>query len=347
MSSVEDAKKYVLSKVVEPALAHPDVSKDSKGKIKRTRQWVRSCREIGNIYDYIARYSGLADENFAEVYKELKKLSLMTIEDLIAPFKAEFLSDLNKRFTLEDLRLRETYSSWDISILSKTYTERQGIYLVHENNALKAILTKVTLEEGVYQNEWLDSDTLKHYMKSRLDHYDENYVVNSAVINSQVPIYVFVKTGKDCVYEGRFYYASKGSDLTQAKWFILKRESSHLGQELLTDFFAMSEEKARAASQLTDDELHKFKLKLSAKPVRKSVAAYVYERNPYVVQIVLRRAKGICELCQQPAPFHRKSDGTPYLEVHHKEQLANGGDDTIENAIAVCPNCHRKEHFGI
>ena len=26
--------------------------------------------------------------------------------------------------------------------------------------------------------------------------------------------------------------------------------------------------------------------------------------------------------------------------------LADGGADTVENAIAVCPNCHRELHYG-
>ena len=37
-------------------------------------------------------------------------------------------------------------------------------------------------------------------------------------------------------------------------------------------------------------------------------------------------------------------DGTHYLEVHHIDQLAKGGADTVENAVALCPNCHRKMH---
>ncbi|MGE8574311.1 MAG: HNH endonuclease signature motif containing protein [Burkholderia contaminans] len=27
-------------------------------------------------------------------------------------------------------------------------------------------------------------------------------------------------------------------------------------------------------------------------------------------------------------------------------QLADGGEDTTENAVAVCPNCHRRAHCG-
>jgi len=65
-----------------------------------------------------------------------------------------------------------------------------------------------------------------------------------------------------------------------------------------------------------------------------------------VIVEVLKRANGICERCKSKAPFIRKKDHTPYLEVHHKVFLANGGEDSIENAIAVCPNCHRELHFG-
>lgn len=80
-------------------------------------------------------------------------------------------------------------------------------------------------------------------------------------------------------------------------------------------------------------------------PQRVVVTAIVYDRNPDVVAEVLDRAGGTCEACKKPAPFQRRSDGTPYLEVHHRIPLASGGEDTIENAVAVCPNCHRRAHF--
>lgn len=72
----------------------------------------------------------------------------------------------------------------------------------------------------------------------------------------------------------------------------------------------------------------------------------VFKRNPDVVAEVLIRAKGKCESCGKPAPFKRRKDDKPYLEVHHKVFLSNGGDDTVENAEALCPNCHKEKHFG-
>ncbi|TEB11768.1 HNH endonuclease [Pelotomaculum sp. FP] len=82
-------------------------------------------------------------------------------------------------------------------------------------------------------------------------------------------------------------------------------------------------------------------------PNQVRVTQVIFQRNPDVVAEVLERAGGICEACKKPAPFLRKSDNSPYLEVHHIVALADDGDDTIENAIALCPNCHRKYHYGI
>lgn len=70
-----------------------------------------------------------------------------------------------------------------------------------------------------------------------------------------------------------------------------------------------------------------------------------FRRNPDVVAEVLLRAKGACEGCRLPAPFQRP-DGSLYLEVHHITRLADGGHDTVENALALCPNCHRERHYG-
>ncbi|MDP3370839.1 MAG: HNH endonuclease signature motif containing protein [Brevundimonas sp.] len=69
-----------------------------------------------------------------------------------------------------------------------------------------------------------------------------------------------------------------------------------------------------------------------------------YVRDPNVIVWVLEAANGRCEVCEQPAPFARE-DGSPYLEVHHVRPLAEGGPDTVDNAVAACPNCHRALHY--
>lgn len=80
-------------------------------------------------------------------------------------------------------------------------------------------------------------------------------------------------------------------------------------------------------------------------PATYEVKAKAFKRDPDVIAEVLLRAAGICEKCKKAAPFKRL-DGRPYLEVHHIHWLANGGEDTVANTIAVCSNCHREFHYG-
>lgn len=82
----------------------------------------------------------------------------------------------------------------------------------------------------------------------------------------------------------------------------------------------------------------------SRKPGKRPTRSNSYQRDEYVILYSLLRAQGICELCEKPAPF-LKSDGQGFLEVHHIQHLANDGDDSIENTVALCPNCHRKMHI--
>ena len=79
-------------------------------------------------------------------------------------------------------------------------------------------------------------------------------------------------------------------------------------------------------------------------PKLTKTSTYQYSRDEYVRLYALRRAGDNCQLCLQKAPFSR-SDGSPYLEVHHIVPLSQGGSDSIDNVCALCPNCHRKMHI--
>ena len=95
----------------------------------------------------------------------------------------------------------------------------------------------------------------------------------------------------------------------------------------------------------TPEELTRRLAQSSDTPARVAVSSFVFTRNADVVAMVLMQAKGNCHACGAAAPFLRRSDGTPYLEVHHRTPLAEGGKDNVANAVALCPNCHRKAHY--
>jgi 5-methylcytosine-specific restriction protein A len=78
------------------------------------------------------------------------------------------------------------------------------------------------------------------------------------------------------------------------------------------------------------------------KPQQMPTSGNSFVRDPEVRAWVRKEAKGICEGCGNPAPFEK--DGRPFLEVHHVKHLAQLGSDRPSNAVALCPNCHRRCH---
>lgn len=101
------------------------------------------------------------------------------------------------------------------------------------------------------------------------------------------------------------------------------------------------EEKAAALSL---EDLARLAAKTqNRKPSKSKTSTTQFQRSLYVSAYVKCLAKGKCDLCQSDAPF--SINGRPFLECHHIYQLAKGGEDTIENCVALCPNCHRKMHL--
>lgn len=68
-----------------------------------------------------------------------------------------------------------------------------------------------------------------------------------------------------------------------------------------------------------------------------------YQRSAAIKAYVRKRANGICEGCQQPAPFLTPNH-IPYLEAHHIRRLSDGGPDDPAWVAALCPNCHSRAH---
>ncbi|WP_294160141.1 HNH endonuclease [uncultured Selenomonas sp.] len=126
----------------------------------------------------------------------------------------------------------------------------------------------------------------------------------------------------------------------------LIEENDALSEDAFQQF---TQEEETRAKKLSKQALIARASKISEEHAKSSTASHrfvktvQYERSATIAALTKERAHGICELCGNPAPFLTK-DGTPYLECHHIEWLSHGGKDTIENTVALCPNCHRKMH---
>lgn len=114
------------------------------------------------------------------------------------------------------------------------------------------------------------------------------------------------------------------------------------GDFFIIMYYDLSEE--RFNPSLSEQEVRNRALEHSSRRKYRSYKEKgAYVRDKYVSEYAKIRAHGRCQLCGQPAPF-KDSSGRPYLETHHIIWLADGGDDSIENTVALCPNCHRKMH---
>jgi len=140
--------------------------------------------------------------------------------------------------------------------------------------------------------------------------------------------------------------SSQRNDWTSGKYLvkdIFSMDNSLFDSQIIQETF---ERKIRIS--LNDGHERRIeRLKLAnKKPIVTTSNSNVYIRNEDVVAEVLQRANNNCEYCNCKAPFIKDSDGNGYLEVHHIIPLSENGDDTVDNAVALCPNCHKHAHFG-
>lgn len=181
--------------------------------------------------------------------------------------------------------------------------------------------------------------------------------------SSEVEIYLEASPGKPCVNlisvidverldppfsVSRLIKTSDGKPLkttrtTAGGWSVVYDSGTPIEKGVVE-----AELQAEVAKSLNDDDTARQQRLATAtkKPQVIQVVSRAFRRNADVIAVVSKRANGICEECHSPAPFHRASNDTPYLEVHHRIMLSAGGEDTVANALALCPNCHRKLHFG-
>ncbi|MCL2417435.1 MAG: HNH endonuclease [Bacteroidales bacterium] len=145
--------------------------------------------------------------------------------------------------------------------------------------------------------------------------------------------------------EGNLFIWQLKSNLIKAleETGLVEKKNAHKTIDQINKEF---EEKVKFSKNDSEQERQE-RLKLANKrPISTSAQVNVFLRNPDVKVEILRRANEHCEYCQSPAPFKKDGDGEGFLEVHHIIPLAEDGDDTVENAVALCPNCHRHAHYG-
>ncbi|PAB61355.1 HNH endonuclease [Anaeromicrobium sediminis] len=208
---------------------------------------------------------------------------------------------------------------------------------------------------AIYEDRWIE-DVL-HYtgmgqVGDQSINSSQNKTLNESSSNG-VEVYLFeVFKKKEYTFMGQVELAGepyqedqtdKNNDMRKVWVFPLKLVSDKR-VILSAETIKVKQEKKRKEAENLDDETLLKRARQSKKGTgTRTVSTTTYERNVYVSELAKRRANGICQLCEEAAPFIDKK-GRPYLETHHIIWLSKGGEDTIENTAALCPNCHRKMH---
>lgn len=256
------------------------------------------------------------------------------------------------------LTIGDRYTTYFIQELFK-HNPYRGMRYSKTTNTLVLISDHI---KSPYEDRWING--ILHYNGMGISGDQSfDFMQNKTLFQSRtngVEIYlfeVFDSSEDKYIFMGQFelcdtpYFQNQFDNKDQLRKvcvFPLKSldlDTTHMAiREDLLNSAEVTKRKNKKIQSLSNEQLKKIALAEPKISGNRNVITNHYYRSPYITEFAKRRANGICELCEQPAPF-KLNDNIPYLETHHIHWLSKGGEDSIENTVAVCPNCHRKLHY--
>ncbi|CAH1203026.1 hypothetical protein PAECIP111891_02205 [Paenibacillus allorhizoplanae] len=229
-----------------------------------------------------------------------------------------------------------------------------GMRRSHKTNTLVIVSDHTNL---LYEDRW--EGKVFHYTgMGQNGDQDINYMQNRTLAESRtngVEIHLFeVFRESEYIYMGEVSLSAapyeeqqldKGDKLRKVVVFPVTLKSAKnpiaVPEKLVQEKNALKE---KNAAKLTNEQVLNRALNASRKAATRKTVAKTFDRDPNVMEYAKRWASGICQLCEKSAPYFNKKN-KPHLHTHHIKWLSKGGEDTIENTVALCPNCHDKMHI--
>ncbi len=229
-----------------------------------------------------------------------------------------------------------------------------GMRRSHRTNSLILVSDHT---RGIYKDRWEGNILYYTGMGLKGDQsisFSQNKTLAQSKANN-VTIQLFeVFNAGAYIYQGRVKLDSTPIQETQLDinnnnrkvWIFPSKLIDQAGPApiLEKDFQKVRMARENNVKKLSEEELRKRIKSTGNKASRRQVIGNKYDSSEEIKELAKRKAKGKCVLCNNDAPFKDKF-GKPFLEGHHIISLANGGPDTEENVVALCPNCHRKMHI--
>lgn len=334
---------------------HPEYA-HLKCKVRAEYNRVKELEKTGNLYDYYKKFRD-KDNPHKDEFAFLSGVGIKTSEEMANYIESAYADEINNRFELSDFVPGKTYTNNFISMIF--LCSYQGG--MRKSNRKNALVLFAVHNNPLYSDEWKSDGTLHYTGMGTTGEQSLTYMQNRTLLESQtngVEVYLFESySDNEYIFTGRVelaaapYISSKpepdadGNLRKVAKFPLRIADGGTIAPIDLDVIRANSEKKIKKVKLMSDKELAEKSRKAGhEESVERPVTTVYRDRNEIVSEHIKRRAAGICDLCGNSAPFNRK-DGNPYLEEHHVIPLADGGPDVIYNAVALCPNCHRKMHI--
>lgn len=293
-------------------------------------------------------------------FNELIELGLPSVDDKQKTFDWDEVIKWKKTTNQEKIKKLVAGKIYKNEELVDTFacTSQGGMRRSHYTNSL-VLITAEKKANIIYQDKWF-GDTL-HYtgMGQKGDQsfeYTQNKVLKNNDIN-KVNVYLF-----EYLTKNKYKYIGPVKLSKNIKPYIIKemdidginRNVVKFPLEIQTENYIIEKDvinKEEKTPRQSEEDIKKkaFAASNLNKSIKGETASFrkvitrSYDRNKDINLYIKNLANGICQLCMKDAPFKQKN-GEPFLHVHHVKYLSEGGTDTVDNCIALCPNCHAKIH---
>lgn len=294
------------------------------------------CHEIELTGDFL-RYFRRVIVNNSKQGSDFAKLhqaypDCLPYEELIAYLENHYSEEKDHTTHVSDLVIGKRYSSFTLmAFFGGSY---QSSYAFGNDSGEEMLLVKASFARDM-GNEWDGGDFIYSPMR-RGASPSENF--SKYVTERKILLFVEREKKRGYRFEGCCQYIKTLNDGRVRLRLIDDGRAFVPGEN--GDFYPIDDNPL--LKEQYDQAMEEARHKGLDIPERRAPSAQL-GRDRNVILYSKLAAKGICDLCGNPAPFKTK-DGAPYLECHHIRYIRYGGADNIYNVVGLCPNCHRKVH---
>lgn len=314
---------------------------------------IKYIKYTGNMYEHFLKFKG-GNHKYANDFLFLEQNGIISNENMADYLAANFKDELEHYSGIEDLEIGKIYSNSEISNTFKCDYMR-GMRPSKSTNSLILIAKH---NNPLYDDHWTYEGILNYTGTGKIGDQSLEQAQNKMLAQAKklgIKVYLFESfKDNEYYYDGQVelvnepyqaYELDAEGNMRKVIKFPLKRVDGTTPIIFnIDDVLKNEKEKNAEVRKYNIEEIKKQAYKAEKRmPISREVKTIYRERNQYISEYTKERAKGICDLCGEEAPFKDKN-GKPYLETHHVVTLANEGPDAIYNTVAICPNCHRKIH---